>query len=62
VSRLSAWIARRSARIAALEKKTGQALNTAPGSGHIVRLPVPAGVKLPEQDHYSLLMRHLPQQ
>lgn len=47
--------------LAALEKKTGQALDAAPGSGHIVRLPVPAGVKLPEQDHYSLLMRHLPQ-
>jgi len=48
--------------LAALEKKTGEAVNAAPGSGHIVRLPVPAGVKLPEQDHYSLLMRHLPQQ
>ncbi len=48
-------------RLDALEKKSGEAIGAAPGSGHIVRLPIPAGIGLAAQDHYSLLMRHMPQ-
>ena len=44
-----------------LETQTGQAIDVAPGSGHVVRIPLDnlAGVKLAEDGGYALLMRHI---
>jgi U32 family peptidase len=42
-----------------LESQKGAALEVAPGSGHFVRIPVPADIKLTEDGGYALLMRDL---
>lgn len=40
-----------------IENKKGESVSVAPGSGHIVKIPLPAGVK---PDEMSLLVRNLP--
>ena len=42
-----------------IENKDGIGIAAAPGSGHIVRIPLPEGVQLPEQDNYAMLMRYI---
>jgi putative protease len=42
----------------AIESKNGKALDAAPGSGHVVRIPVP-NLPLPEDGGYALLMRYM---
>lgn len=42
-----------------LENLDGLKIDAAPGSGHIVRIPVPGKISLPEGGGYALLMRHL---
>lgn len=44
--------------VSELENKKGQTVESAPGSGHIVRLPV-EGLDLSENGGYAMLMRHL---
>lgn len=41
-----------------LENKHGQAISAAPGSGHVVRIPLP-DVKLEQGGQYAMLMRYL---
>lgn len=43
----------------ALENKKGQAIDAAPGSGHQVKIPMPADITLPEDGGYAMLMRYL---
>ncbi|WIO73195.1 tRNA 5-hydroxyuridine modification protein YegQ [Porticoccaceae bacterium LTM1] len=42
-----------------MENRNGEAISCAPGSGHIVRVPVPEQIQLPEDGGYGLLMRHI---
>ncbi len=44
----------------ALENKRGEAMTAAPGSGHIVRCPIPVDTQHAQVNDYSLLMRYLP--
>ncbi len=44
----------------ALENKRGEAMAAAPGSGHIVRCPMPVDTQYAQVNDYSLLMRYLP--
>ena len=43
----------------AIEDRNGAGMEVAPGSGHVVRIPVPADLQLPEDGGHALLMRHL---
>jgi len=43
----------------ALENLDGVKMDAAPGSGHIVRIPIPGEVSLPEDGGYAMLMRYL---
>ena len=43
----------------ALENFDGVKIDAAPGSGHIVRIPIPGEVSLPEDGGYAMLMRYL---
>ncbi|MEC9482132.1 MAG: U32 family peptidase C-terminal domain-containing protein, partial [Halomonas sp.] len=43
----------------ALETRRGEAVSAAPGSGHIVRLPVPGAPLDPAQVEFALLVRDL---
>lgn len=45
--------------LAALENKRGEAIATAPGSGHVVRIPLPESLYLAEDGGYAMLMRYL---
>jgi putative protease len=49
-------------RLAAIVNRQGEALEAAPGSGHIVRIPVPAGAGAGDIDPFALLIRFLPVQ
>ena len=42
-----------------IENKDGIGIAAAPGSGHIVRIPLPEGVTLSEQQNYAMLMRYI---
>jgi Collagenase and related proteases len=42
-----------------MENRKGQSLDVAPGSGHVVRIPIP-DVGLNENGGYAMLMRHIP--
>ncbi|RAH36764.1 tRNA 5-hydroxyuridine modification protein YegQ [Halomonas sp. SL1] len=42
-----------------IENKRGEAVGVAPGSGHVVRIPVPGDAIAPERLAYGLLMRDL---
>ncbi len=44
-----------------LENTDGQSVAAAPGSGHVVRFPLPPGMATEQASEYSLLMRHLPE-
>jgi putative protease len=44
--------------LASLENKKGEAIDVAPGSGHQVRIPMPAAIPLAEDGGYALLMRY----
>ncbi|MDX2464185.1 MAG: tRNA 5-hydroxyuridine modification protein YegQ [Porticoccus sp.] len=43
----------------ALENSDGIKIDAAPGSGHIVRIPMPDEISLPENGGYAMLMRYL---
>ena len=43
-----------------LINKKGQTTDAAPGSGHIVRLPIPEQARLPDDPQYTVLARYLP--
>ena len=43
-----------------IENSRGESVAAAPGSGHIVRIPVPGGVIAAERIEFALLMRDLP--
>ncbi len=43
----------------ALENLKGDKMDAAPGSGHIVRIPLPDGISLPEDGGYAMLMRYM---
>ena len=45
-----------------LLKKDGDAADVAPGSGHIVRIPVPEGARSAANDEYLMLVRYLPRE
>lgn len=42
-----------------LEDTHGRSIETAPGSGHVVRIPKPEGVQLSADGGYAMVMRHL---
>ncbi len=43
----------------ALENRDGVKMAAAPGSGHVVRIPMPADLPLPEDGGYAMLMRYM---
>jgi len=43
-----------------IENRRGESVNAAPGSGHVVRIPVPGDAIAPERIEFALLMRDLP--
>jgi U32 family peptidase len=43
-----------------MENKNGQKMTAAPGSGHIVRCPIPTPSLVSDINEYSLLMRYIP--
>ena len=43
-----------------IESRDGRAVDAAPGSGHVVRIPVPATCDVQKIDDFALLVRHLP--
>lgn len=45
-------------KLEAIENKAGEKVDAAPGSGHVVRIPLPVQVDLPENGGYSMLMRY----
>ena len=47
--------------VAAIENRDGISVAAAPGSGHVVKIPLPEGAQLDGGNSYSMLMRHLPQ-
>ena len=44
----------------AMQNKDGNATEVAPGSGHVVRIPVPEHVALDAVDEFAMLVRYLP--
>ena len=46
----------------AIIDRKGENTEVAPGSGHVVRIPVPEGLDPTAIDEFSLLIRYLPQQ
>ncbi len=44
----------------ALTDKEGKAIDVAPGSGHVVRIPVPRDVDAQRLDEFTMLVRYLP--
>ncbi|MEH6468752.1 MAG: tRNA 5-hydroxyuridine modification protein YegQ [Porticoccus sp.] len=42
-----------------LENLKGEKMDVAPGSGHVVRVPIPADISLPEDGGYAMLMRYM---
>jgi len=42
-----------------LENLKGESMDAAPGSGHVVRIPMPAKISLPEDGGYAMLMRYM---
>ncbi len=42
-----------------LENQKGASIEVAPGSGHMVNIPMPADIALSEDGGYAMLMRHL---
>lgn len=44
----------------AIENRDGIAVAAAPGSGHVVRIPLPEQVQLGDEASFAMLMRHLP--
>lgn len=45
--------------LAAIEAKDGASIEVAPGSGHVVKIPIPADLQLSDDGGHALLMRHL---
>lgn len=45
--------------LAQLENQKGQSIDAAPGSGHQVRIPIPADIPLSEDGGYAMLMKHM---
>lgn len=45
--------------IESLINKKGHAIDAAPGSGHVVRLPLPDALPMSEENSYAMLMRYL---
>ncbi|SHE30840.1 putative protease [Modicisalibacter ilicicola DSM 19980] len=45
--------------LAALENKRGETIDVAPGSGHVVRLPIPGEAIEPERIEFALLLRDI---
>ncbi len=43
----------------AIENRQGEAVQAAPGSGHVVRIPVPGEAIAPERIEFALIMRDL---
>jgi putative protease len=43
-----------------MTSRDGRAINTAPGSGHVVKVPAPEGVNSSMIDEFALLVRYLP--
>jgi len=46
--------------VAAIENKDGISVAAAPGSGHVVRIPLPEQAALSGASHYAMLMRYIP--
>ena len=42
-----------------IENRRGESVGVAPGSGHVVRIPVPGEAIAPERIEFALLMRDL---
>jgi hypothetical protein len=42
--------------------KNGQATDAAPGSGHVVQIPVPQDVDAARLDEFAMLVRYLPRE
>jgi len=43
-----------------IESRDGRAVDAAPGSGHVVRIPLPAACEPEKINAFALLVRHLP--
>jgi putative protease len=43
-----------------IESREGECMDAAPGSGYVVRIPLPAGIEVDSIDDFALLVRHLP--
>ena len=50
----------RSFRLERIESLKGESVDAAPGSGHVVRIPLPAGLEPGSIDDFALLVRYLP--
>jgi putative protease len=46
--------------LAAMTGQNGKAMDIAPGSGHVVKIPLPEGIDTASIDGFSLLIRYLP--
>ena len=44
----------------AMLDKDGEAADVAPGSGHVMRIPLPADVDAADIDEFAMLVRYLP--
>ena len=49
-------------RTAALVDRNGNDAEVAPGSGHIVRIPLPDGVNAAALNEFAMLVRYLPRE
>jgi putative protease len=43
-----------------IRNKDDQAVDVAPGSGHVVRIPIPDGTDVSAIDEFAMLVRYLP--
>ena len=46
----------------AMLNKDGNAADVAPGSGHVVRIPIPEHLDTAALDEFAMLVRYLPRQ
>jgi len=47
--------------LASITDRLGKSMDIAPGSGHVVKIPMPDGINPQHVDEFSLLIRYLPQ-
>ena len=46
--------------LAEMKNRDGQPVDVAPGSGHVVKIPVPDEVNINAVDEFAMLVRYLP--